>query len=245
MRTYETIHEAYLATIADVMDHPDYICSPRGLEIYEKTDYSFRVTKPEAASIVTKDEERNLVIAEYTKKEMDLYNSGSNLVADFAKASKFWNKIVNPDNTTINSAYGHLIWHKPSQGNHEFEGVMRTPWEYAKQCLLADKDTRQAVMAFALPEHRWLNNKDQVCTIAGNWLIRDNKLNLHVTMRSNDLAKGLPYDISWFVSLIDKMRDELKEAYPDLEVGSYTHTAWSMHIYTKDFNIMKKMIGRE
>jgi hypothetical protein len=254
MKVYETIHDAYLGSIADVIDNPDYVCKPRGLEIYEKCDYSFKVLKPVAEPIITKDLDRNKVIAEYTQKEVDLYNSGSNLVEDFAKASKFWNKLVNPDGETINSAYGHLIWFNKSQGNVEFEcnanpnafisEAMRTPWEYAKQCLITDKDSRQAVMAFALPEHRWMGNKDQVCTIAGNWLIRDNKLNLHITMRSNDLAKGLPYDISWFVSLINKMQGELLFTYPDLQLGSYTHTAWSMHIYTKDFELMKRMLGR-
>lgn len=253
MKTYDTIHDAYLGSIAEVLDNPDYICSPRGLEIYEKCDFSFRVLHPVAEPIRTKDEERNKVIAEYTRKEMALYNSGSCDVHDFAAASKFWLKIANPDDT-INSAYGHLIWNKASQGNQHYEKwvnphipheeCMRTPWEYAKQCLIQDKDTRQAVMAFALPEHRWMGNKDQVCTIAGNWLIRDSRLNLHITMRSNDLGRGLPYDITWFVSLINKMHNELLPTYPDLQPGTYTHTAWSMHLYTKDLEQMKKMIGR-
>jgi len=264
MKVYDTIHEAYLGTITDVLDNPDYVCKPRGMEIYEKVDYSFKVLYPVAEPIVTKDLERNKVIAEYTKKEMDLYDSYSNKAKDFAKASLFWNKIQNPDGT-INSAYGYLIWKNKSQGNRKYEvgsgaggcdmattqsqadklnNWKRSPWDWAKQCLISDKDTRQAVMHFALPEHKWIGNKDQVCTMHANWLIRDNQLNLTITMRSNDLALGLPYDISWFISLIDMMRSELAEVYPDLKCGSYTHIAHSMHIYTKDFDRMKKMIGR-
>jgi thymidylate synthase len=253
MRTYNNVHQAYLGTIQDVLDNPDYRCAPRGQSVLEKTDYTFRVRMPVAEPIVTADPERNRVIAEYTAKEVALYDSGSNLVTDFAKASKFWEKIANPDGT-INSAYGHLIWHKPSQGSI-FEGSistglityatnLRTPWKWAKQILIADKDTRQAVMAFALPEHRWMGNKDQVCTLHGNWLIRDDKLNLSIVMRSNDLSKGLVYDLTWFVSLMDKMVEELRPTYPSIHKGTYTHTAHSMHIYERDIPQMKKMLGR-
>lgn len=253
MRTYNNIHQAYLGTIQDVLDNPDFICAPRGQRILEKTDYSFRVRMPSSEPVVTADPERNRIIAEYTAKEMALYDSCSNSVEDFAKASKFWEKIANPDGT-INSAYGYLIWSKRSQGNPEMERWInpsihpkltdRTPWEWAKQTLIADKDTRQAVMAFALPEHRWVGNKDQVCTLHGNWLIRDDLLNLSIVMRSNDLSKGLVYDISFMVSLIDRMVAELKPTYPNLNKGTYTHTAHSMHIYERDIPQMKKMLGR-
>lgn len=253
MRTYNNIHQAYLGTIQDVLDNPDFICSPRGQKILEKTDYTFRVRMPTCEPVVTADPERNKIIAEYTAKEMALYDSCSNSVEDFAKASKFWEKIANPDGT-VNSAYGYLIWGKRSQGNPYMERWLnphlhpkladRTPWEWAKQTLIADKDTRQAVMAFALPEHRWMGNKDQVCTLHGNWLIRDDLLNLSIVMRSNDLSKGLVYDLSWFVSLMDKMVHELKSTYPDLHKGTYTHTAHSMHIYERDIAQMKKMLGR-
>lgn len=255
MKIYNNIHEAYLGTIKDVLITPDYQCSPRGLSVLEKTDYTFRVLTPVSEPIITADPERNKIIAEYTSKEMALYDSCLNDVEAFAKASKFWEKIANPDGT-INSAYGYLIWDKKSQGNPKFEGgtynstldpdyrkFLRTPWDWAKQSLVADKDSRQAVMVFALPEHRWVGNKDQVCTLHGNWLIRNDSLNLSIVMRSNDLSKGLVYDLSWFVSLMDRMLEELKPTYPNLVKGTYTHTAHSMHIYERDIIQMKKMVG--
>lgn len=253
MKTYDTIHQAYLGTIRDVLYSPDYRCAPRGQPILEKTNYSFTVLEPISEPIVTADLERNRVIAEYTAKEMALYDSGSNLVEDFARASKFWEKIANPDGT-VNSAYGYLIWNNKSQGNDDQERwvnphtapteCFRSPWGWAKESLIADKDTRQAVMAFALPSHRWMGNKDQVCTLHGNWLIRDDRLNLSIVMRSNDLSKGLVYDLSWFVSLMDRMLAELKPTYPDLQKGTYTHIVHSVHIYERDIPQMLKMIGR-
>jgi thymidylate synthase len=118
-----------------------------------------------------------------------------------------------------------------------------TPWEWAKESLLADKDTRQAIMRFSLPEHQWMGNKDQTCTMHGNWLIRDNKLNLTITMRSQDMVKGAVYDWPWFCSLMDKMLVELKSAYPELAKGRYTHIVHSIHCYEKDTETILKMIG--
>src|ERR1035437_2350291 len=249
MKIYDNIHEAYLGTLEDVFHNPDYRSAPRGLPIRETIDYSFRVLSPTSEPIITKDLERNKVIEDYTRREMELYNSCSNRVEDFAKASKFWEKLANPDGT-INSAYGYLIWKNKSHGNPRFENgaglpqdEMRTPWEWARDSLIKDKDTRQAVLRFSLPEHFWVGNKDMTCTLHGNFLIRDDKLHLSIVMRSNGLNKGLVYDLSWFCSLMDKMVEELKPIYPNLTKGHYTHTAHSAHIYEKDEKTVLKMIG--
>lgn len=255
MRTSETVHEAYLQALKDVWHEYEYKSAPRDQPVREILDYTFKVLNPVAETIVTRDEKRNKTIEQYTAKETELYDSGTNKVEDFAKASKFWNKLANPDGT-VNSAYGHLIWYKASHGNDNFEqnctwhegekfckSAKRTPWEWAKESLKRDKDTRQAILRFSLPEHQWFGNKDQVCTLHGNFLIRDNKLHFSVTMRSNDLMKGLVYDLPWFVSLMDRMVAELKDTYPELEKGSYTHTAHSMHIYERDEAAILKMLG--
>jgi thymidylate synthase len=260
MRTYTTTHAAYLDTLAEVLYNPSFKSAPRGQPILEKLDYQFTVLHPTSEPLVTKDEERNKTIAEYTAKEVKLYDSGSNSVRDFAKASKFWNQIANPDGT-INSAYGYLIWHNRSYGQPFFESavktgawndtmtqeehdsMLRTPWEHAKQSLICDKDSRQAMIKFALPEHFYKGNKDVTCTTHGIFMIRDNELHLSIVMRSNDLMKGLAFDMPWFISLMDKMVDELKPTYPDLAKGCYTHTVHSLHIYEKDIPVIKKMIG--
>jgi thymidylate synthase len=238
---YQTIDEAYCEILKDVYNNPDYKVAPRGLPIREKIDYSFSILYPTSEPIKTADADRNIIIDTYTRKEMELYNSGTNKVIDFAKASKFWEKLANPDGT-INSAYGFLIW-KNYSCTSKWDNVARTPWEWARDNLLQDKDTRQAIMRFSLPEHQFMGNKDQTCTMHGNWLIRDNKLNLTITMRSNDVFLGLVYDLPWFCSLMDKMLEELKGKYPDLQKGKYTHIAHSMHIYEKDSKTILKMIG--
>jgi hypothetical protein len=265
MKVYDNIHDAYLGTLADVLDNPDYICSPRDQTIKEKLNYQFKVLNPVCESIVTWDDERNETIASYTAKEMELYNSGTNKAEDFAKASSFWNKIANPDGT-INSAYGYLVFKNKSHGS-QFETEyyeenpfwdeevsngqivrtrpkMRTPWEFARESLLNDKDTRQAIIRFNLPEHAYIGNKDFTCTMHAIMHIRNNKLHMCTNMRSNDLMLGLVFDSYFFISLMYKMRDELRFKYKDLQIGEYTHQVHSMHLYVKDQEKIEKMLGR-
>jgi len=243
MKIFKDIHKAYRGVLIDVRDNYDHICAPREQEIREIRDYSFRIDNPVAEAIITADEKRNEVIEDYTMKEWKLYDSCSNQVQDFAKASKFWNKLQNPDGT-VNSAYGYLIWKKKSFGTIAYgDGLHRTPWEWAKESLIRDKDSRQAFLKFSLPEHQWFGNKDQTCTMHANFLIRDDKLHLTVVMRSNDVKLGLAYDLPWFVSLLDRMQDDLIETYPELKIGTYTHIAHSMHMYERDLEDISKMIG--
>jgi thymidylate synthase len=245
MKIHNNIHEAYIESLKDVYYNYDFRSSPRGLPIREKLDYVFRVMNPTNEPIVTHDLERNKVIVSYTAKETELYNSCVNTAEEFGKASKFWLNLANPDGT-VNSAYGYLIWKNSSHGNPSYEhgdNVMRTPWEWAKQSLIQDKDTRQALLRFSLPEHQWMGNKDQTCTLNGLFLIRDNKLNLSITMRSNDLWLGLTYDLPWFMSLMDRMVEELKPYYPDLTKGHYTHIVHSLHLYERDEEKIKRAIG--
>lgn len=253
MIVHDDIHEAYRHALEMVYYESEYICAPRGQKIREITDYTFRVYDPVSEPIITRDPERNKTIESYTAKEVELYDSCTNDVKDFAKASKFWKQLANPDGT-VNSAYGYLIWKNRSHGNsrfelgsehaeHDFSKANRTPWEWCVESLKRDKDTRQAILRFNLPEHAWIGNKDFACTMHGNFMIREDKLNLSITMRSNDLMKGLVYDLPWFVSLMDKMIDELKDVYPGLQKGHYTHTAHSMHLYERDKEAILKMLG--
>ena len=228
--------------------HPEHISSPRGTMVHEITDVSFRVDHPVSEPIITADTQRNKVLADYFAKEKALYDSMTNDVNEFGKASKFWLNLANPDDT-VNSAYGHLIWQVPSLGHPDFEetitgkGAMRTPWEWAIHSLKKDTHTRQAVVPFAMPHHYWDGNKDQVCTLHGVFQIRESRLNLSMVMRSNDLVRGLAYDMPWFILLMDRMVEELKPVYPSLTKGHYTHTVHSAHMYMADSEKVKRMIG--
>lgn len=257
---YETPSDAYLGTVQTLIDHPTFRSAPRGQAIREILHYQFSVKTPSSEPLKTRDPQRNVKLEAYTKAEFDLYAKGERLAGEFAKASKFWSKIQNPDGT-INSAYGHLIFFDRSCGNPVFEAnagndpasfkkpeelgrsLFRTPWEWARLALITDKDSRQAILKFHKREHLWLGNKDQVCTLSGSFHIRDDKLHFGIHMRSNDVVKGLSYDLPWFCYLMERMCRELKPTYPNLALGHYTHFVDSMHLYEADLALAQKMLG--
>ena len=239
--------DAYIKTLNEVMDNWVHKTSPRGLKTLEVPNFIIEVQDPSFRPIETRCAERNKKIAAYTKGEFELYESGTNKAADFAKLSKFWNGIKNADGT-VNSAYGYLIYKNKSCG----EGV--TPWEFCKDELVRDSASRRAVLYFSTPQHLKRNTADQPCTLHGYFSIREhlneygkkeNQLDFTVCMRSNDVFFGLVYDMPWFIWLLHRMVRELNYDHKsDLRLGTYTHIAHSMHAYEKNIDEINKMRGK-
>lgn len=248
---HRTPARAYRSMLMAVRDAPEYTTAPRGKPAREITDYQCTIGEPSAAPIVTADQDRNKVIEDYTRKEMELYTSMTNRAEDFAKASKFWESIANPDGT-INSAYGYLIWRKQSIIPYLYCGmpdtaITTTPWQWAVHTLLLDKYSRQAYVRFSLPEHQWFDNKDQVCTMHMNFQIRSNEngyelLNGSVVMRSSDVVLGTVYDLPFFCYCMERMWNDLRGEYPSLAIGCLTFFTHSLHMYEKDLDIVNRMI---
>jgi thymidylate synthase len=67
------------------------------------------------------------------------------------------------------------------------------------------------------------------CTCTLQFLARDRRLHLFVSMRSNDAYIGLPHDVFAFTML-----QELVARTVDMEVGEYKHCAGSLHLYKSD-----------
>lgn len=216
--------------------NPDYKTKPRGLDIHECLNVGLVIEDPTKNLFRYEDKSLTLPTG-YVKKEMCLYLLGSNKAEDFAKASKFWDNIKEEDGT-INSAYGNLIFN-PSLSDG------RSQFDWAFDSLKNDKDSRQAFMRFNNTSHQHDGNKDLPCTFIQCFHIRDNKLHATVEMRSNDIIKGTTYDIPSFVLFQQLMLLRLRDIYPDLELGTYTHIASSLHLYSTDFSLVEKRLKNE
>ncbi|ACC38498.1 thymidylate synthase, ThyA_1 [Mycobacterium marinum M] len=68
--------------------------------------------------------------------------------------------------------------------------------------------------------------KDVPCTNTLQFFVRDSRLHLMVTMRSNDAYIGLPLDVFAFTMLQELMAGEL-----GIGIGRYIHSVGSLHIY--------------
>ena len=61
-------------------------------------------------------------------------------------------------------------------------------------------------------------------------------------MRSNDIIFGMCNDIFNFALFQQLMLNELREIYPDLELGSYYHQAGSLHLYDMHYNMRDNIL---
>ena len=227
-----TFADAYKKLLEILLDWPEYVTAPRNQKIHEFQNFSLEITNP--VSCLFENERRSSQL-KYISAELLWYLVGDNKAEFISHFSKFWKTIQNSDGT-VNSAYGHLIFkerYNPTQMNQ---------WQWCYESLAKDKETRQAIMHFNKPWHQFSENKDFVCTMYSNFLIRDNKLHMTVHMRSNDAILGLPTDIPFFVILQLNMWNLLRELYPDLEIGTYTHIVNSMHLYERNHELVKEML---
>lgn len=160
---------------------------------------------------------RNVSI-EYLLGELVWYLAGSREVAFISKFAPFWSTISD-NNITSNSAYGYLI-----KRRYEFDQF----WKIV-ELLKQDPASRRAVINLNYANPNVIKTKDEPCTIALQFYVRENKVHCTGMMRSNDIWRGLPYDIVYFTLLQTIIANALGK-----EAGSYTHFATSLHVYERD-----------
>jgi len=144
--------------------------------------------------------------------------------------SSFWKNIAD-DNGNINSNYGKILFGEQLQ--------------WALDALKNDKNTRQSIAFINQPKFQYEGNKDFVCTMYLNFWIRDNKLNMKVQMRSNDIFYGLSYDAPFFSFIQQSMYMWLQDTYDNLELGTYYHSADNIHFYEKHFENANDIASKE
>jgi len=128
-----------------------------------------------------------------------------------------------------------------AEDNGLFHGAygLRTNGQYEKviERLKQDPDTRQAVVTIWNPELDLLPKKrDYPCTILHQFRIRDNKLNMTVFMRSNDVWLGAAYDFFQFTRVQLAIASVL-----GIQPGNYTHHVGSLHIYEQHYDMADKL----
>lgn len=167
---------------------------------------------------------RNISLS-YMIGELLWYLQAKQDVHFISKFSEYW-RIISDNNITSNSAYGHIVHMR--YGYDQLKSVLNI--------LKKDKNSRRALINFSVPNIERRITKDEICTIAIQFLVRDDKLNCHVYMRSCDLYTGFPYDYIYFTCLQHIVAENLS-----LEVGSYHHTCTSLHFYDKNEDDMNRI----
>ena len=218
------INVAYKNVCRDLLEKGKLIsggATTRG-DYYELTNYMFTID--DINNDVVNLKTRNISL-NYITGELLWYWSGRNDLEFINHFSKFWNKISD-DGVTSNSAYGYIL-----QKKHGFNQI-----ETIIDLLKQDPTSRRAVVNFNVPNKDVATTKDEICTVCLHFRIEDDKLNCTCVMRSNDVVFGLTYDLSFFILLQKYVALKLGVGF-----GSYTHIAFSMHVYERDWDLVNKI----
>jgi len=173
----------------------------------------FYITNPLDNKIINR--ERNWK-QEYAEAEWQWYLSGNNNIEKlgkiYGKVPEIWKRMAD-DKGNVNSNYGWQ-WQRNAQLDMIIETLKQKP------------ETRQAAISIYDGKEITDYAHDTPCTYAVQFTIVHNRLDMCVTMRSNDLWYGFCNDQYCFSMLQGLVAHEL-----NVELGVYYHFAHNMHLY--------------
>jgi thymidylate synthase len=164
---------------------------------------------------IINNEKRNWKF-EYAQAEWEWYLSGDRSIIKlgdiYGKIPQIWQRMANPEGE-VNSNYGWQ-WERKYQLDKVVAQLKDNP------------DTRQAAISIYDGKEIKDYKNDTPCTYAVQFTVVKGKLNMCVTMRSNDLWFGFCNDQFCFSKL-----QELVSERTGYKIGTYYHFAHNLHLY--------------
>lgn len=132
------------------------------------------------------------------------------------------------DQVTVRSGYGERL--QAWRGLNQLENVV--------QLLRKHRTSRRATIQLFDASDLTERYASIPCTCTLQFLVRDDRLQMFVAMRSNDAYIGLPHDIFSFTLL-----QEMVARAVDAELGEYKHCAGSLHLYEEHFEAAQQYLN--
>ena len=180
----------------------------------------FNIHRPMLNAIVTEERKWS---KDYAEAEWQWYLSGDNHIKTlgdiYGKVPEIWKRMAD-DRGYVNSNYGWQ-WQRQKQLDKVINLLKR------------DKYTRQAAISIYDAKEHYDYKNDTPCTYAVQFTVVDNRLNMCVVMRSNDLWYGFCNDQYCFSKLQELVAKEI-----NIDIGSYYHFAHNLHIYNDKLGLI-------
>ena len=158
---------------------------------------------------------------------------------NYADAEWQWYMSGDRNTSKLGELYGKIpeIWHRMSDDKGNVNSNYGWQWIRGRQLdriitmLKTNPNTRQA--AISIYDGKEINDyeNDTPCTYAVQFTIRNNKLDMCVVMRSNDIWYGFCNDQYCFSNLQSLVAYET-----GYEIGEYYHFAHNLHLYKDKIN---------
>ncbi|WP_218974082.1 thymidylate synthase [Xanthomonas hortorum] len=146
--------------------------------------------------------------------ELFWYWGGSNRLDQISYYVKNYRQ-ESEDGLTVPSAYGPRLF--ALRGKNQIDGIVN---------LLREKPTTRRAVIQLYDAEDLDSALSPPCTCTLQFLMRQGKLNLFVSMRSNDILFGFPHDVFAFT-----MIQEIISRRTGVELGEYIHSVGSLHLY--------------
>ena len=153
---------------------------------------------------------------------------------EYARAEWQWYLSGDPSTEKLGEIYGKIpeIWKRMEDNlgnvnsNYGYQWQRNEQLDYVVSMLKHNSNTRQACISIYDGKEIEDYFYDTPCTYAVQFTIVDNRLDMCVTMRSNDLWYGFCNDQYCF-----SMLQQLVASRLDMPVGTYYHFAHNLHLY--------------
>ena len=167
-------------------------------------------------------------------KDRKIINKERKWKEDYAEAEWQWYKSGDPHITTLGDIYGKIpeIWKRMADpkgyvnSNYGYQWDRNGQLDRIIQMLQDNPDNRQCAISIYDGKEIDDYSHDTPCTYAVQFTILHGRLDMCVTMRSNDLWYGFCNDQYQFSKLQEMVSKRLK-----IETGVYYHFAHNMHLY--------------
>ena len=169
-----------------------------------------------------------------SKKNINVLNPDRKFNLEYAEAEWQWYLSGDPSIDKLGEINGSIppIWEKMADSDRKVRSNYGWQWEREHQLdkviqmLKVYPDTRQAVLSIYDGKEISTYRNDTPCTYAVQFTILNDKLEMSVLMRSNDLWFGFCNDQYCFASLQELVAERLS-----MELGTYYHFAHNLHLY--------------
>lgn len=219
MTEYGTVDEMWAACVQSLRAMP--LVESRDGPCREMLGYSATLSDP--SYCLLRDTVRDLD-PYYAAAECMWYLSGTDRTEFIEQYAPQYARMV--DDHVAYGAYGKRLF----ADQHEITG---SAVEWAIKGLKESCGSRQIVLDLHEPRDLrlavWRKQRDIPCTLSVQLLLRRDELHMIVTMRSNDVWLGMPYDVFWWCTLLKILSCEL-----GCGIGKYHHRAGSMHLYERN-----------
>jgi thymidylate synthase len=152
----------------------------------------------------------------------------------YAEAEWKWYLSGDPSTNKLGEIYGKIppIWKRMADAegnvnsNYGYQWMRGDQISYVAGLLVNNPETRQAAISIYDGKEHDKYATDTPCTYAVQFTVLNNKLNMSVYMRSNDLWFGFCNDQYQFSCL-----QNLMSKTTGYDIGTYYHHAHNMHLY--------------